>query len=463
MAITAISTPTGVGGIAVVRLSGTDALDIAAKVWHGCNLADAASHTAHLGTFCTPDGRPIDQAVATIFRGPNSYTGFDTIEFSLHGSTWIQHAAIAALVEAGADPAERGEFTRQAFLNGRIDLAQAEGIADLMGASSRASAQVALTQVAGGVSSKLKNLRDELLRLTALLELELDFSEEDVEFADRTQLADGIRKIKAEVTKLADSYRRGKIYKEGLSVALAGIPNAGKSSLLNCLVDEDKAIVTDIAGTTRDIIEATAEIEGILCRFFDTAGLRATTDVVEELGIKKARERIEQSAVILWLIDPTQPETPQYDELIQTLPMLEGKRIILVRTKSDLPAGVSANADSLSVPRLVSEFPAVTVSATDLNGIEDLKLLITGNTEKQEDVTYQTSPQETLITNLRHYNELKQALPYLERLEEGLTQLPTDLLAEELRGALHHIGMITGEITTPQVLQKIFTSFCIGK
>lgn len=467
MAIAAISTPVGNGGIAVIRISGTDAITIVNRLWQGKDLNTAKSHSAHLGTLADINGRAIDQAVATLFRGPKSYTGFDTVEISIHGSAYLQQIALQALVEAGATPAGPGEFTRQAFLNGRIDLAQAEGIADLMAASSRASAHVALTQLAGGFSKKLKQLRDRLLQLTSLLELELDFSEEDVEFANRSELSAGVREIRKEIEKLAASYKRGKVYKEGISVALAGVPNAGKSSLLNCLVEEDKAIVTNVAGTTRDVIEATAEINGILCRFYDTAGLRPTNDIVEEIGIEKARKRIEESAVVLWLLDPTQDMQPQIREMQNIVSQLDNKQIIKVYTKADM-----------TFPAIDAKDTNIAISVKDNTGIDTLKTLISQQYETNESfperanetlknphpqITGKLIETETLVTNLRHYSELMAALPYLERLEEGKDTLSADLMAEELRGVLRHIGAITGEITPPEILQNIFAHFCIGK
>lgn len=459
MAIAAISTPRGTGGIAVVRLSGADALEIADRVWQGKRLSDIKSHTAHLGRIRTICGEPIDECVATIFRGPNSYTGFDTVEFSLHGSPWIQQAVMRALVEAGATPAGPGEFTRQAFLNGRIDLAQAEGVADLMAASSKASARVALTQVAGGISRKLDTLRGKLMDLASLLELELDFSEEDVEFADRGQLAEGVTAIKEEVKRLADSYLRGKVYKEGISIALAGVPNAGKSSLLNRLVEEEKALVTDIAGTTRDVIEATAEIGGVLCRFYDTAGLRQTTDLVEGLGIERARERIRNAAIVLWLIDPTQNLGEQRQEYLSAIIENPEAFKVIVYTKSDLTDTIRTTPE-LEDPVSATE-KTVYVSAKTGEGLDELKQVISDYCGIDEEGSM--TEQETLVTNLRHYQELQSSLPYLRRIEEGMATLPTDLLAEELRGALTHIGAITGAITTPDLLQNIFAHFCIGK
>lgn len=459
MAIAAISTPRGTGGIAVVRLSGADALEIADRVWQGKRLSDIKSHTAHLGRIRTIGGEPIDECVATIFRGPNSYTGFDTVEFSLHGSPWIQQAVMRALVEAGATPAGPGEFTRQAFLNGRIDLAQAEGVADLMAASSKASARVALTQVAGGISRKLDTLRGKLMNLASLLELELDFSEEDVEFADRGQLAEGVTAIKEEVERLADSYLRGKVYKEGISIALAGVPNAGKSSLLNRLVEEEKALVTDIAGTTRDVIEATAEIGGVLCRFYDTAGLRQTTDLVEGLGIERARERIRNAAIVLWLIDPTQNLGEQRQEYLSAIIENPEAFKVIVYTKSDLTDTVRITPEFED--QVSATEKAVYVSAKTGEGLDELKQIISDYCGIGEEGSL--TEQETLVTNLRHYQELQSSLPYLRRIEEGMATLPTDLLAEELRGALTHIGAITGAITTPDLLQNIFAHFCIGK
>ena len=305
--ITAVSTAPGAGGIAVIRISGTKAIEIADSAWKGKSLTDALSHTAHLGKYYSTSGDLLDEAVATIFRAPASFTGEDVVEISVHGSRWIQKEIIADLIRRGAYAAAPGEFTQRAFINGRLDLAQAEGVADLIASSSRAAHKLAISQTRGGFSRELELLREKLVDFASLLELELDFSEEDVEFADRTRLSELGNTIMKKITRLANSYSSGAALKNGVPVVIAGIPNAGKSSLLNLLLSDDKAIVSDIPGTTRDIIEDTAEIDGILYRFIDTAGLRTTSDKVEKLGIERARLQMTKASIIIWIIDPTSP------------------------------------------------------------------------------------------------------------------------------------------------------------
>ena len=290
--IAAIATPAGQGGIAVIRVSGRDAFDIVQKMWRGKPLAQCTSHTAHLGNILQEDGSVLDQAVITLFRAPNSFTGEDTVEISLHGSRWIQREALNELLHCGAKPAGPGEFSQRAFANGRMDLAQTEAVADLIAAESRAAHRLALSQMSGAFSRKLNELREQLIHFGSLLELELDFSEEDVEFADRTQLINSAKETLEIVQRLAHSYKSGRAFKEGVPVAIAGAPNVGKSTLLNRLLDCDKAIVSDIPGTTRDIIEDTREIGGILFRFIDTAGLRDTADTVERIGIERATDTL---------------------------------------------------------------------------------------------------------------------------------------------------------------------------
>lgn len=404
------------------------------------------SHTAHLGIITTVDGKPIDQCVITIFRAPASYTGEDTVEISIHGSPWIQREVLKSLIEAGASAAGPGEFTQMAFLNGRMDLAQAEAVADLLDAESRTAARVALNQIGGSYSSRLNAMREKLIELGSLLELELDFSEEDVEFADREVLRRNAEGIRSEVVRLMESYGRGKVYKEGVSTVLAGVPNAGKSSLLNCLTNEDKALVTPIAGTTRDVIEATAEIGGILFRIYDTAGIRESEDMVENLGIGRAIERIRHAVLILWLEDPTQDRARQTDELKRIREMAPEAALITVHTKGDLAEEPSGCVDG-----------EVYISSATGQGIETLRR------EMVARVGGSVTTGDTIVTNLRHYEALRKSLPYLDRLLEGLGDLPADLLAEELRGATRHIGVITGAITTPDLLSTIFSRFCIGK
>ncbi|MDE6717152.1 MAG: tRNA uridine-5-carboxymethylaminomethyl(34) synthesis GTPase MnmE, partial [Muribaculaceae bacterium] len=309
--IVAVSTPRGTGGIAVVRLSGPEALDILGTVWRGHHLKDYNSHTAHLGRIVDESGHILDEVVVTIFLAPNSYTGDDTIEISCHGSLWIQREIVNLLIRSGARAAGPGEFSQRAYLNGRIDLAQAEGIIDLISSSSRAAHRLAMQQANGNFSERLENLRRQLIEFAAFLELELDFSEEDVEFADRHRLAKLADKVINEVDRLAASYATGKAFKDGIPVVIAGQPNAGKSTLLNRLLEEDKAIVSNIPGTTRDIIEDTREINGVLFRFIDTAGLHDTQDAVERIGIDRATARMRRSPMIIWMIDTTADHSPQ--------------------------------------------------------------------------------------------------------------------------------------------------------
>ncbi|MDE6423307.1 MAG: tRNA uridine-5-carboxymethylaminomethyl(34) synthesis GTPase MnmE, partial [Muribaculaceae bacterium] len=299
--IAAISTPNGTGGIAVIRISGPDALSIVDSAWKGKSLKESTTHTAHLGRYCNTSGEVLDECVATLFRAPSTFTGEDVVELSVHGSRWIQREVLSDLIRRGARVADPGEFTRRAYLNGRLDLAQAEGVADLISASSKAAHSLALSQTRGHFSKALDSLRLQLIDFASLLELELDFSEEDVEFADREKMLALSRTILKEVTRLSNSYSSGAVLKEGIPVVIAGVPNAGKSSLLNLLLNDDKAIVSDIPGTTRDIIEDTLELDGYLYRFIDTAGLRESADKVESIGIDRAKERMRTAKIVIWL------------------------------------------------------------------------------------------------------------------------------------------------------------------
>lgn len=334
--IAAISTPAGVGGIAVIRISGPEAVAIVNSGWKGKDLTSVASHTVHLGKYIATDGNMLDEAVATVFRAPASFTGEDVVEISVHGSRWIQRELISDLIRRGARAAGPGEFTQRAFLNGKLDLAQAEGVADLIASTSKAAHNLALSQTRGNFSRELDNLRDKLIEFASLLELELDFSEEDVEFADRSNLLKLAKVIKEKVDRLAASYSSGAAIKEGVPVVIAGIPNAGKSSLLNLLLNDDKAIVSDIPGTTRDTIEDTIEIDGVLYRFIDTAGLRTTSDMVEGLGIERARDKMRKARIVIWILDPTTPLSFQTEELNIFARENPDVPVILLMNKSDL-------------------------------------------------------------------------------------------------------------------------------
>lgn len=475
--ITAISTPHGTGGIAVVRLSGPQAFEIADRAWKGAPLAETATHTAHLGTITDADGSALDQAVATVFRAPRSFTGEDTVEFSVHGSKWIQRKVVERLISLGARAAEPGEFSRRAFLNGRLDLAQAEGVADLIAASSRAAHRLAMSQVSGTFSSRLNSLRDSLVELASLLELELDFSEEEVEFADRARLRDITHQTLAMTERLASTYAAGRAFKEGVPVVIAGAPNAGKSTLLNRLLGEDKAIVSDIPGTTRDVIEDTREIGGVLFRFFDTAGLRDTSETVERIGIERARDIIGRAAIVLWLIDASDADADLAQRLEETEVRIDAHpqaRHIILFTKADKTAGgmpddaaemrsktAEMRSKRASMPGETDgiEAGSLRISAKEDLNIDTLEAALVAAAKSEHD-----PDAELIVTNARHYAALLAGAESLRRVDEGLSSgLPADLIAQDVRESLHHLGLLTGAVTTDTLLGTIFSRFCIGK
>ena len=455
--IVAVSTAPGVGGIAVIRLSGADSEKILGKCWDGKNLDAIVSHTAHLGKILADDGSELDEVVLTLFRAPRSFTGETVAEISCHGSKWIQREIVNRLVRCGARPAEPGEFTRRAFLNGRMDLAQAEGVADLIASSSRAAHRLAMQQANGKFSQYLDGLRDQLVEFASLLELELDFSEEEVEFADRSRLRELADRILAEVDRLSASYASGRALKEGVPVVIAGAPNAGKSTLLNRLLDEDKAIVSDIPGTTRDIIEDTREIDGVLFRFVDTAGLRQTEDKVERIGIDRAEERLTRAAIVLWMVDATGDITKETEDICSRIAQLPDSRHILVYNKIDKKADWentvgSGNAEMEGVER-------IGISASTGLGLDELERMMTdavrGMIGEESDM---------IVTNARHYAALVRGAESLRRAREALeTNLSADFIAQDIRESLHHLATLTGSITTPDLLASIFQRFCVGK
>ncbi len=438
--IVAISTPRGVGGIAVARLSGPDALTIAEKhlsslsTYQPINLSTLSPRRA---TYCHFD--ELDDVVAVYF--PKGYTGEPTVEISCHGSLYVQQALLQALVDSGARLAEAGEFTQRAFLNGRLDLSQAEAVADLIDSVTPAQHRLAVSQLRGGYAQKLKALRQQLLDLTSLLELELDFSQEDVEFADRGQLQSLLQELQEETLRLIASFRLGNALKRGVPVAIVGKPNAGKSSLLNALLGDDRAIVSDIPGTTRDTIEETLTLDGITFRFIDTAGLRHSDDRVETLGVERSKKAVEQADIVLYLRDATKPgEEPDLD--------LSDKTVIEVYTKADLLA------DSSRVGGLCLS------SKTGL-GLDTLRKEILSRFHAQMGDTGQ---EDILLSNARHYEALKLVRQALDAVSQGLADgIPADLVAVDLRDALYHLGTITGEVTSDELLGNIFGRFCIGK
>ena len=443
--ICALATGGGLSAIAVLRLSGKEAIKITNAVFSK-DISASKSHTIHFGTI-SDNTKIIDEVLVSIFKDGKSFTGEETVEISCHGSTFIQNKLLQLFITEGCRMATAGEFTMRAFRNGKLDLSQAESVADLIASESEAAHQTALKQLRGGFSNKLQELRTKLIDFASLIELELDFSEEDVEFADRKQFETLLTAIKEELEKLVQSFKLGNVIKNGIPVAILGAPNVGKSTLLNTLLNEDKAIVSDIAGTTRDAIEDELNIEGFKFRFIDTAGIRETSDTVENLGIKKSLEKAGIANIILFLIDADADLDNQLLEL-EKIKTIAGDKLLLVINKIDLNSEIKDNFKN-----------ALFISAKKNEGIETLKerLLTFVNTE-------QLSNNETIVTNLRHYEELQLTLHEINSIIDGLNSgLTGDFLAVNIRQSLFHLGSITGEITSDTLLENIFGKFCIGK
>ena len=443
--ICAPATPAG-GAIAVIRLSGPDAIAAADSIFSR-DLHNAPSHQVLFGTIGT-DSHSIDEVLLTVFRAPHSYTGEDCVEISCHGSAYIQQQTLHLLTINGCRMADAGEFTKRAFLSGKMDLTQAEAVADLIASQSEMAHRVAFAALQGNVHSKLQGLQQELLQLTSLLELELDFSEhEDLEFADRTTLLSLSEQIAQELSRLIASYKTGNAIKTGIPVAIVGAPNAGKSSLLNALLGEERAIVSDIAGTTRDVIEDTITIDGTAFRFIDTAGLRHTDDTIERLGIARSYEQIEKAEIILWLTEAFPSEAEQQEMIARA----EGKVLVHVQTKADLTSydGIKPQGP----------FPTIVTSAKTGHGIEALRRHLA------QHVAQTFNHSDIIITSARHHAALQCALQSIRAVHHALTtQLPADLISEDLRQTIHHLGTITGTtITSQDTLNHIFSKFCIGK
>lgn len=451
--ICAISTPPGVGGIAVARISGPEAIAIVDTIWQGRRLSDCQSHTAHLGIVLDTRRFPLDQAVATIYRAPRSFTGDDVVEIAVHGSRWIQRELIDTLCRAGCRLAEPGEFTRRAFAAGKLDLAEAEAVADMIASSSRAAHRIASSQMRGHYSAHLATLRDKLIDLAALLELELDFSEEEVEFASRQKLRTLASELHNEIVRLTSSFRAGSAIKDGIPVAIIGPTNAGKSSLLNAIVGDERAIVSAIHGTTRDIIEDTIEIGDYLFRFQDTAGLRETDDTIERIGIDRTLTAAAKAHIIIALIDLSNPAP------LPALPAATPTIILL--NKTDL-----ATADQIAslTKQLSDSHPDATIISGATHSTQTIDAILRALTGIIDTETDNIAGGDILVTNARHIQALTRAEESVSRVIQGLDDnLSGDFIAQDIRETIHHLASITGDITTPDLLATIFARFCIGK
>ncbi len=449
--IVALATPPGVGAIGVIRLSGKQAIGIVNSLFHK-DLHQQKSHTIHVG-FLKDKTEVLDEVVVSLFKGPRSYTGEDVIELSCHGSPYIQQRIIDVCIERGARLAKPGEFTQRAFLNGRLDLTQAEAVADLIASNTEASRKTALNNIRGGFSKVLSELREQLIKFSALIELELDFSQEDVEFADRTELEKLVKNIKVQTEKLLHSFRLGNVIKNGVSVAIIGRPNAGKSTLLNAFLNEDRAIVSDIPGTTRDTIEEVINIDGILFRLIDTAGIRDHShDVIETVGIEKSLQKMKQADIVLYLFDVNEMFSADVEAV--TIEMQHQQlKFLLVGNKADM-------VDEEAIRKKFSTCNGVIfISAQNQLHMEVLK-------ERMVDLVLQDKVQSenAVVTNARHYHALQQVNSSLQDIMDGLdSRLPGDLLALDIRRCLQYLGEITGEVTNDDQLDYIFSKFCIGK
>lgn len=446
---TIVAPATAVGGaLCVIRLSGSNAISLCDSIFQGRKpLAEARTATLHYGNIV--DGEEIvDDVVVSLFRTPHSYTGEDTVEISAHGSRYVINKIISLLTSRGARLAEAGEFTRRAFLAGKLDLSQAEAVADIIASSSHSAHAIASTQMRGAYSNELQALREQLLHITSLLELELDFSEEDVEFADRQQLRQLLNKILAKVTSLAESFSLGNALKEGIMVAIAGRPNVGKSTLLNRLAGEDRAMVSDIAGTTRDTIEATTNIDGVIYRFIDTAGLHSTDDRLEQMGIERTEQALRKARIILWMQDYNDNEST-----LENYTPTKDQTLLRVINKIDLRGDKTLGTEENS------GVPTYYISAKSGEGVEQLIDAFKQTTNAS--AAYQG---EVIVSSQRHYDALMQSRTALESALSALDNgISSDLLSEDIRQVMHHLGTITGEITTTEILQSIFSRFCIGK
>ena len=485
--ICAPATIPGTGAISIIRVSGKEALTIADKIIHlsGGSLAETEGYRLRYGTIFRADGSVLDNVIVSVFRAPHSYTGENSVEISCHASRFIVNAILEGLVNAGARIAAPGEFTRRAFVNGKMDLAQAEAVADVIASQSAASHKVAMNQLKGGFSSELKDLREKLLKMTSLLELELDFSEEDVEFASRSELEALVNEALTHIGRLTESFSRGNAIKNGVPVAIVGATNTGKSTLLNALLGEDRAIVSDIAGTTRDTIEETLNLGGVMFRFIDTAGIRETDEVVEKIGIERTFKKMDEASIVLGMTDLSRGE----DSVLADAEYIwdkvnassSGQEFLLLVNKCDVDgcesvdgeghvagyagAGYADKAGKMAEIEAVLRAKGISAKLIPISAKTGYGLAALTETLAEIGRRITGDTDETLVTNIRHYEALVRAATALGRVRDGLqvATLPPDLIAQDLREALYHLGEIVGEIGTEEVLGNIFRKFCIGK
>jgi len=456
--ICALATANGMGAIGIIRISGEKSFEIVNKVFEGKNLEKVASHTVHYG-FVKDESETIDEVMVSVFHTPKTFTKENSVEISFHGSPHIGKRILEVLIKNGARMAKAGEFTMRAFMNGRIDLSQAESIADLIASENEASRKVALNQLKGGITQEISVLRNDLLNFTSLIELELDFAEEDVEFADRTALVGLIKKIQIKLKSLIDSFQYGNAIKNGTAVAIIGKPNAGKSTLLNALLKEERAIVSNIAGTTRDTIEEILHIKGHAFRLIDTAGLRETDDEIEAIGVQKAKEKVSQAEVLVYLVDAATKDFTEDFEMLKPL-LRDDLKVIICATKIDeVMPSAHENMENIFRNEISQTFDFIKISAVENQNIQDLKNELSSYVEELK-----SEEGNVVITNQRHYEALNKALDSVNKVEEAVShQITTELLAYELRNALENLGEISGEFTNDEVLGNIFSKFCIGK
>lgn len=457
--ICALATANGIGAIGIIRISGNDALSIVQKSFKGKDLSQQKSHTVHYGYFMD-EIEVIDEVMLSIFLAPKSFTTENSVEISFHGSPHIGKKILETLIKNGARMAKAGEFTMRAFMNGRIDLSQAEAIADIIAAENEASRKVAMSQLKGGISNEISILRNDLLNFASLVELELDFAEEDVEFADRTALTQLLNKIEFKLKSLIDSFQYGNAIKSGVAVAIIGKPNAGKSTLLNALLKEERAIVSEIAGTTRDTIEEVLHIKGNAFRLIDTAGLRETEDTIEAIGVVKAKEKVAQADILVYLIDANTKDLSEDVAMLNELMRVDMKTIVCI-TKSELSHNNLALKENIvrNFQHLTSDLQLMEISAKENINLQELKDEFSNYVENLK-----TTESNVVITNQRHYEALQKSIEAVYKVKDAIThQISTELLAYELRNSLEYLGEISGEFTNDELLGNIFSKFCIGK